>query len=180
MTRTQNCKRFVVLFFNRGQQVVSERLNFLAYLCRFHKQNLEAHERQRLIETTYDGRNVESCSRGPRKQRRIDRRLEERELPKDAANVEAVANLEETIGNRVPVAQQFVVTRYAEVERVADAEHCIELTVISLITRTIRDVVRNIAFKFDERIAESVEIVFEVCISLRAHFSLLRHCLRSW
>ena len=52
----------------------------------------------------------------------IDRRIEQRELPHDALDVHAVADLEQPVGDGVPVAEQLVVARDAEVERAADAE----------------------------------------------------------
>ena len=52
----------------------------------------------------------------------IDRRLEQRQLPHDALDVHAVADLEEPIGDRVPVLVELRVGRRAEVLR-GHAEH---------------------------------------------------------
>ena len=52
----------------------------------------------------------------------IERRIEQRQLLHDALDVLAVADLEQPVGDRVPIGEQGLVLRDAEVQRAADAE----------------------------------------------------------
>ena len=53
---------------------------------------------------------------------RVNGRVEQSERANDALDIHAVANLEQPVGDGVPIAQHLVVARDAEVEGAPDAE----------------------------------------------------------
>src|SRR5580704_17365831 len=109
MARTENSQGFVVLLFDSGKKAGTERLHFLAdFGCLLH-QKLETNQRQRLIQSANDGPNVQTCRSSFRQQAGVYGRLEQWQLSEDALDIEAVANLEQAIGNSIPVTQQLVV-----------------------------------------------------------------------
>ena len=99
----------------------TQRFDFLADLGRLGDQELEAHQRQGLIEPAHDGADIESGSGGTHQKGRVDWRVKERELLKHSLEVEAVMNLEQPVRHCIPVAEQLVVSRDAEVQCLPDA-----------------------------------------------------------
>ena len=117
MPGAQDGERLGVLLLDRREQLPAQRLDLLADLRRPARQEPEPDQRQRLVEPADDRADVEPGGGRAGQHRRVDRRVEQRQLPEDALDVEAVADLEEPVGDGVPVAEQLVVARDAEVER---------------------------------------------------------------
>ncbi len=115
MQRTQQSERLVVALLDSSQQASAQRLDFLADLTRLADEELEPHERQRLIEPAHDRAHVESGGGCAHQKSWVDGRVIERWALKDALKVQAVMNLEEPIGDCIPVTQQLRILRYAEV-----------------------------------------------------------------
>ncbi len=81
------------------------------------QERVEAIERQRRVEIGEPAADIDATGDGFDERGRIDRRFEQRQLPHDALDVHAVSNLEQPIGDRVPICQHVVVLRQTEVER---------------------------------------------------------------
>ena len=79
-----------------------------------------------------------------------------RQLAEHALEVQAVANLEQAVGDRVPVRQQLVVARHAEVETATDAAEGAGLRAGDGFVRQRREVEGQIALELFERGSELV------------------------
>ena len=87
-------------------------------------------------------------------------------------------NLEQPVGHRVPVAQQLVVARHAEVERLAQAAHRGQLRVVGpVFGRRRRRVEADVGLHVAQDDAEQLQVFAQVIVGLRAHRALLRHGL---
>ena len=81
------------------------------------EQEAEAVVRRRRVEAGDHAAQVDAGGGRAHEQPGIDRRIEQRQLPHDALDVHAVADLEQPVGDRVPVLVELRVGRRAEVLR---------------------------------------------------------------
>src|SRR5262249_38828520 len=106
-------------------------------------------------------------------QRRIDRRLEQRQLLKDAFNVQTMADLEEPIGHRVPVTEQLVVFRAAEVEQLRQRQRRLRAW-----RRQLAPDLRRQIFNRHQRVRETIELWLERIVRFRADSGARRDYVR--
>lgn len=112
-----------VFLLDGREQLAAERAYLLAELAGLGHQRPEADQRQRLVKPADHRGDVDTGRGGPGQHGRVDRRLEQRELAEYPLDGQAVADLEQPVGDGVPVGQQGVVARHAEVQRRADGGH---------------------------------------------------------
>jgi hypothetical protein len=111
-----------IALLERREQRSAHGLDLGGELRRLLDERQRAQRPERLVEAADDGADVEPCRRGLHQHPRIERRIEQRELLKDALDVLAVADLEQTICHGVPIGEQGLVLRDAEIERTPDAK----------------------------------------------------------
>ncbi len=117
----QDGQRLAVFLLHGRQQAVAQGFHLLDDLSGFLHEHLEAHQRQRLVEAVDDGAHIQPGRGRAGKQRWVDGRLKQGQLAEHALDVEAVADLEQAVRHRIPVAEQLVIVRHAEVERFTQA-----------------------------------------------------------
>ena len=110
------------LFSIADSKRVAQAAHFAAELERLLDQEQAAHGADRLVQPADDRADVDPGRRRLDQHAGIDRRVEQGKLAHHAFDVHAVADLEEPVGHRIPVAEQLFVARNAEVERAPDAE----------------------------------------------------------
>ena len=99
----QRRERLGVLSLESAQRHRPEAANLLGEPHRAIQQETEPVVRRRRIEARDHAAEIGAGGRGAHEQTRIDGRLEQRELPDDALDVHAVADLEQPIADGVPV-----------------------------------------------------------------------------
>ena len=113
----QQAQTFGVSLLQRREQRAAERLHVVAQLVGLLQQDVEAIERQRSVQVREDGADVHPGSHGLDQRARIDGRRKQRQLPRHAFEVHAVADLVEAVGHGVPNTEELVVLRDAEIQR---------------------------------------------------------------
>ena len=120
-------------------------------------QQWRTHRAERLVQAADDRADVDSGRRCLDQHAGIDGRIEQGKLAHDAFDVHAVADLEQPVGHRIPVAEQLVVGRDAEVECASDAEQRSGgVRIVACVDGRLK-IERKLAFEIDQRIADRVE-----------------------
>ena len=120
--RAATASAFGVLALEHLQRHRAEAADLLREPHRATEQEAEAVVRRRRVEAGDHAAEVDAGRGRAHEQPGIDRRIEQRQLPHDALDVHAVADLEQPVGDRVPVLVELRVGRRAEVLR-GHAEH---------------------------------------------------------
>ena len=118
----QQGELLALALFDRREQRRAERADFAGEFQRLLHQIGRAHRPERLVEAGDHAGDVDPRRRRLDQHARIERRVEQRQLLEDALDVLAVADLEQPVGDGVPIGEQRLVLRDAEIERAADAE----------------------------------------------------------
>ena len=98
-------------------------------------------------------------------------------MPEDPLDVEAVADLVQAIGNGIPVTEELVVARNAEVERFPDTTQRAVAVELSRVAGMRSEIERDVSFQIPECVAKLIQILLEVGVGLRAHRALFRYSL---
>src|SRR5215210_4112769 len=116
LARAQERQRLRVLL-SEGREQTGPQVSDLCHqlVCFLHHDG-EAVVRQRHVDLTQHFTDAQPGGAGTDEQGWIDRRFEERKLPDLSLDVHAVPDLEESIRNSAPVAEQPVILRHAEIE----------------------------------------------------------------
>ena len=117
MVRSQERERLGVALLERGEHLLAESAHLAAELERPLAQDRVAMDRLRGLDVAERAGQVDPRGRRAHQEPRLDRRLEQRQLLRVAGDVQAVADLEQPIGDALPrVGHERVVARHAEVE----------------------------------------------------------------
>src|SRR5262249_25898717 len=112
-----------------------------------------------LVEAVDDAPDVDPRRRRLDQQAGIYRRIEEREWAGYARNAHAMTNLEEPVGDRVPVFQHLFIARDAEVKRAPNAEERSGAISIPGAGGGEREIERKLALQVHHRVADWAEAV---------------------
>src|SRR5688572_20614448 len=109
-------------FLQGSEERRAEAAYFTTELQRFLDQDQATHRACRLIEATHSRAYGDTGFRRFNQHTRIERWVKKGEWAHHARDVHAMSNLEEPVRHGVPVAQQLVVARDAEVEGTPDTK----------------------------------------------------------
>src|SRR2546428_11084795 len=115
-------KVFAVTLFQCREQRAAETTHYTAQFQRLLNQQHAAHRANRLIQPADDAADINPCCRCLDQHAGVNRWIEQSERANHACYIHTMANLEEPVGAGVPVAQQLVVARNAEVECAPDSK----------------------------------------------------------
>ncbi len=175
MLRSQQRQRFVVLLFHCRKQVCSERFHLLANFRGLRHEQLKSHKRQRLVQSADDRADVESRRGGSHEQCRIDRRIEQGQPLKNSLQIQTVVNLEQPVRHRVPILQESIVARYAEMQRVPDAGQDLRSVQCRSGPHGRRHIKRYVHFHIDQCVSEGIERAPQIPVRGRLHRPFVRH-----
>ena len=148
-----------VALLQGAQQLAAERAHLAGDLQRLLDQQQRADRAERLVQAADDAADVDAGRGRRREHAGVERRVEQRELLHHALDVLAVADLEQPVGDGVPVAEQVLVLRDAEVQRAPDAEQRAALVarVASAGRRGGHEVERELGLQADQRVGHAVQ-----------------------
>src|SRR5450755_2793698 len=115
MAGAEKSQLFRVLLFEGGEEGCAQRLEVVAQLGRFLQHNVKPVGREGSIDIVEHTRDIDAGSDCSDKQPRIDFWFEYGQRALYSFDVHAMANLEQPIGDRVPITEQIVVGGDAEV-----------------------------------------------------------------
>src|SRR5262249_1737639 len=175
----QQRQMLAVAFFDCREQGVAEATHLSSKLQCLLNQEQAAHRTDRLVQPADNRANVDPCRCGFDQHAGINWRGGKGQLSPPAFDIHAVANLEESVGHRVPVAEELIVAWNAEVERAPNAEKWPGGIRICPLRLRQAKVERELAFELHQRIAHRVEALrLELCEGFRADGALRRDTLR--
>src|SRR5690349_1194394 len=122
MPLTDQRETLAVALFECGEQGATKSSHLAAEFQCFLHHGQTAHWSNGPVESADDATDIDPCRCRLNQHSRINRRIKKGQRADDTFDVHAVANLEEPVLHRIPIAEKLVVLRNTEVQRSPDAE----------------------------------------------------------
>ena len=163
---------FGVAFFHRREQRVAKAADLAAEFQGLLNQDETADGTDRLVQAVDDARNIDSRCCRLDQHTGIYRWVEQSERSNDTRDIHAMANLEQAVGDSVPIAKQLFVGRNRKVECAPDSKQRAGIRCAANRPRIWgREIEWKLPLQLHECIADRTETIF---LELREALGLYR------